>query len=106
MDERNLHQDVVGLVLKCDNCKKVYKTADGLKRHQDLKHKKSRYKITNTLLRQAVEESILKLVDDKCYPKVEREKLLALKVSSEEVELLHNEISHILDTYKGNTDVL
>ena len=104
MDERNLHQDVVGLVLKCDNCKKVYKTADGLKRHQDLKHKKSSYKITNTLLRQAVEESILKLVDDKCYPKVEREKLLALKVSSEEVELLHNEISHILDTYKGNTD--
>ena len=104
MDERNLHQDVVALVLKCDNCKKVYKTADGLKRHQDLKHKKSRYKITNTLLRQAVEESILKLVDDKCYPKVEREKLLALKVSSEEVELLHNEISHILDTYKGNTD--
>ena len=91
-------------MLKCDNCKKVYKTADGLKRHQDLKHKKSRYKITNTLLRQAVEESILKLVDDKCYPKVEREKLLALKVSSEEVELLHNEISHILDTYKGNTD--
>ena len=27
-----------------------------------------------------------------------------MKVSSEEVEILHNEISHILDTYKGNTD--
>ena len=104
MDERNLHQDVVAQVLKCDSCKKVYKTADGLKRHQEIKRKKTRYKVTNTILRQAVEEAILKLVDDKCYPKVEREKLLAVKVSSEEVEILHNEMSHILDTYKGNSD--
>ena len=35
---------------------------------------------------------------------VQREKLLAMKVSEEEVEILHNEISHILDKYKGNTD--
>ena len=102
MDERNLHPDVAVLLLKHDSCKKIYKITDGLQRPQDIKHNKTRYLITNILLRQAVEEPILKLVDDKCYSKVEREKLLAMKASSEEIEILPNEISHILDIYKGN----
>lgn len=46
------------MLLKCDRCKKVCKAADWLKRNQNIKHKKSRYKVTNTLLGKAVEESI------------------------------------------------
>ena len=102
LDERNLHQDVVALALKCGSRIKIYNTADGLKRHQEIKHKKARYKITATLLGQIVRYSILKLVDDKFFLKLERQNLIAIKLSSEEVGALHNEISHILNTYKGN----
>ena len=71
-----------------------------VKETPEIKHKKTRYKITATLLGQIVGYSILKLVDNKFFLKLERQNLIAIKLSSEEVGALHNEISHILNTQR------